>query len=128
MKTISVVTPCLNEEANVVELYRRVRNVMASLREYRYEHIFIDNASRDNTLGILKKLAAADHNVKVIANSRNFGPVRSPMYALQQARGDAVVGIAGDLQDPPELIADMVREWERGIPIVIAVKITSDEN
>jgi glycosyltransferase involved in cell wall biosynthesis len=115
MKTISIVAPCFNEEQNVVELYERVRTVMASLPGYRYEHIFIDNASRDNTLAILKYLAAADHNVKVIANSRNFGPIRSPMHA-------------SDLQDPPELIPDFIREWEKGIPIVIAVKKTSDEN
>jgi glycosyltransferase involved in cell wall biosynthesis len=128
MKTISIVAPCFNEEQNVVELYERVRAVMASLPGYRYEHIFIDNASRDNTLSILKYLAANDQNVKIIANSRNFGPIRSPMHALQEARGDVVIGLAADLQDPPELIPDFIREWEKGIPIVIAVKKTSDEN
>ncbi|MGA3018729.1 MAG: glycosyltransferase family 2 protein [Bryobacteraceae bacterium] len=128
MKTISVVTPCFNEEHNVIELYQRVRAVMLSLPGYRYEHIFIDNASRDNTLAMLKCLALTDRNVKIIANSRNFGPVRSPMHALQQAHGDAVIGLAGDLQDPPELIADFVREWEKGTPIVVGVKKTSDEN
>ena len=128
MKTISVVTPCLNEEQNVLELYQRVRTVMAALPGYRYEHIFIDNASRDNTLAVLKYIARADHNVKIIANSRNFGPVRSPMHALQQARGDAVVGLSADLQDPPELIAGFIREWEKGTPIVVGVKQTSDGN
>ncbi|HEY1965140.1 MAG TPA: glycosyltransferase family 2 protein [Acidobacteriaceae bacterium] len=128
MKTISIVAPCFNEEQNVVELYQRVRAVMATLPGYRYEHIFIDNASTDHTLAVLKYLAQTDQNVKVIANSRNFGPVRSPMHALQEARGDVVIGLASDLQDPPELIADFVREWEKGVPIVIGVKTTSDEN
>src|ERR1035441_2624895 len=128
MKTISIVTPCFNEEQNVLEHYERVRAVMASLPEYRYEHIFIDNASRDNTLALLKYIARVDHNVKIIANSRNFGPVRSPMHALQQAHGDAVIGLAADLQDPPELIADFIREWEKGTPVVIGVKKTSEEN
>jgi len=112
----------------VVELYQRVRAVMASLPGYRYEHIFIDNASSDHTLAVLKYLAQTDQNVKVIANSRNFGPVRSPMHALQEARGDVVIGLASDLQDPPELIADFIKEWEKGVPIVIGVKTTSDEN
>jgi len=128
MKTVSIVTPCFNEEQNVVELYERVRAVMGLIGEYRYEHIFIDNGSRDNTLAILKYIARTDHNVKVIANSRNFGPIRSPMHALQQAHGDCVIGLSCDMQDPPELIADFLREWERGIPIVVAVKRTSDGN
>ena len=128
MKTISVVTACYNEEENVEELYQRVRAVMASIGSYRYEHIFIDNASRDNTLAILKQIARMDRNVKIISNSRNFGPVRSPMYGIQQASGDAVIGLVADLQDPPELIVEMVREWEKGTLIVVAVKKTSDEH
>jgi glycosyltransferase involved in cell wall biosynthesis len=128
MKTLSVCTACYNEEGNVEELYERVRDAIALLGSYRYEHIFIDNCSRDNTLAVLKRIAARDKNVKIIENSRNFGPVRSPMYGIQQGSGDAVIGLSADLQDPPELIVDMVREWERGTPIVIAVKKTSDEH
>ena len=128
MKTISIVTPCFNEEHNVHEHYERVRAVMASLPRYQYEHIFIDNGSRDNTVAVLKFIAQVDRNVKVIANTRNFGPVRSPMHALQQAHGDAVIGLAADMQDPPELIADFIREWEKGFPVVIGVKKTSEES
>lgn len=128
MKTLSVVSPCFNEEGNVRELYERVRVVVSRLGAYRYEHIFIDNASRDNTLGILKDLAAADKNVKVIANTRNFGHIRSPFHAIQQACGDAVITLCSDLQDPPELVEEMVRYWEGGMPVVIAVKNSSDEN
>src|SRR5579875_3044133 len=104
MKTISIATPCYNEEENVEELYNRVRKVMLEVGRYHYEHIFIDNHSTDNTVAILKRIAARDPNVKVIVNARNFGQVRSPIHALGQTRGDAVIGMACDFQDPPELI------------------------
>jgi polyisoprenyl-phosphate glycosyltransferase len=129
MKTISVVTPCYNEEGNVEELYRRVREVMRTAAPgCRYEHIFIDNASKDATFAILQRLATADRNVKVIRNTRNFGHIRSPFHALTQARGDAVIFLMSDLQDPPELLADMIAEWNKGTPIVIAAKKTSEES
>jgi glycosyltransferase involved in cell wall biosynthesis len=128
MKTISVVSPCYNEEGNVEELYQRVLAVMRRLGRYRYEHIFIDNASKDRTLAVLRRLAAGDPNVKVIENTRNFGHIRSPIHALHQASGDAVIILLSDLQDPPELLEPMILEWEKGTPIVIAVKTTSDEN
>src|SRR5690348_16945667 len=114
MKTVSVVTPCFNEAVNVEELYERVRAVMASLGKYRYEHIFIDNASTDATVSVLRRLAAADPNVKILVNARNVGHLRSPMYAIHQATGDAVISMVADLQDPPEMIADMIRGWESG--------------
>jgi len=128
MKTISVITPCYNEEQNVKEVYQRVCGAMAMSGSYRYEHIFIDNASRDRTVDILKEIAATDRNVKIIVNARNFGHIRSPMHALYQASGDAVIGIVADLQDPPEMIPHLLREWEKGFPIVIAVKQSSGEN
>lgn len=127
MKTISVVTPCCNEEGNVREVYERVRGLMLELGRYRYEHIFIDNASSDTTFAILKEIASADANVKVIRNARNFGHVRSPMHALLQARGDAIAVLMCDLQDPPEVLPKMIEQWEIGIPIVIAVKQQSHE-
>jgi len=128
MKTISIITPCYNEEQNIRVLYERVRGVINGLGRYRYEHIFIDNSSSDNTVGILKGIAAADKNVKVIVNTRNFGQIRSPMHALSQARGEAVIGIVADLQDPPELIPELVRHWEAGVSVVLAVKRSSKEN
>jgi glycosyltransferase involved in cell wall biosynthesis len=127
-KTITVITPCYNEEGNVRELYDRVRAAILAAGDYKYEHIFIDNASRDHTLRELKAIATQDKNVKVIRNTRNFGHVRSPMHALYQASGDAVIGIVADLQDPPEMIVDLIRKWEEGYPVVIGVKAASDEN
>jgi glycosyltransferase involved in cell wall biosynthesis len=128
VKSISVVTGCYNEEENVEELYLRVRAQLAALGRYRYEHIFIDNASTDGTVAVLKRLAAADHNVKIIVNARNFGHIRSPFHAVTQARGDAIIGIVADLQDPPEMIADLVAGWEAGFSMVLAIKRSSAEN
>jgi glycosyltransferase involved in cell wall biosynthesis len=128
MKRISVVTPCYNEELNVREVYDRVKSVFEPLVELRYEHIFIDNASKDNTLGILRLLASQDKRVKVIANSRNFGHLRSPMHAMFQATGDAVILLFSDLQDPPELLGQMIEHWQNGTPVVLAIKKSSDEN
>ncbi len=127
-KTISIITPCYNEEANVLNLYNQVREVMAGIGRYEYEHIFIDNSSRDNTVAILKWIAAADPNVKVIVNARNFGHIRSPIHALFAARGDAMIGIVADLQDPPPMIVDLIREWEKGAYCVLGIKRTSEEN
>ncbi len=127
-KTLTILTPCFNEEDNVHEVYLRVRAAVAASGDYKYEHIFIDNASTDNTLNELKAIAAEDRNVKVIRNTRNFGPIRSPMHAFNQAAGDAVIGIVADLQDPPEMIVDLVRKWEEGYPVVITVKAASDES
>ena len=127
-KTISIITPCYNEEANVLNLYNRVREVMAGVGRYSYEHIFIDNASVDNTVSVLKMIAAEDPNVKIIVNSRNFGHIRSPIHALFAARGDAVISIVADLQDPPPMIADMIAEWENGAYCVLGIKRSSEEH
>lgn len=120
-KLISIVTPCFNESDNVHELYTRIQNVMSGLN-YQYEHIFIDNASTDNTVEKLRELAKKDENVKVILNTRNFGHVRSPIYAILQAGGDAIIAMASDLQDPPERIPEFLQKWESGYPVVIGVK------
>jgi glycosyltransferase involved in cell wall biosynthesis len=127
-KVISVVTPCYNEEANVSEVCARVKAIFESDLRYDYEHIFIDNASQDSTLAILKEIAHRDPRVKVIVNARNFGHLRSPMHGLLQAGGDAVALLFADLQDPPELLRKMIEEWEKGIPVVVAIKRTSEEN
>lgn len=128
MRLISIVTPCYNEQQNVRELSGKVKQVMAELPTYQYEHIFIDNASTDQTVNILRSLAATDKNIKIIVNARNFGHIRSPFHAILQARGDAVISIVADLQDPPELIREFVRKWESGYKIVVGVKKASKES
>lgn len=128
MKLISVVTPCYNEEENVIDVYQQVKAVFADLKQYRYEHLFIDNASGDKTPEILTNLAEKDKNVKVILNARNFGHIRSPYYAMLQAGGDAVISLVSDLQDPPFMIKDFLQKWEEGYKIVIGIKPKSEEN
>jgi len=127
MKLLSIVTGCYNEEENVRELYEQVKQVVERLPGYTYEHIFIDNASRDQTVAVLREIAQNDPRVKVIVNTRNFGHVRSACHALLQAKGDAAIAIVADLQDPPRLIADFVHKWEEGYKVVLGVKKRSEE-
>ncbi len=128
MKLISLVSPCYNEEENILEFYRQVKEVFKRLPQYRYEHIFIDNASTDKTVDLLKGITQKDKNIKIIVNSRNFGHLRSPYYALFQTKGDAVILIVSDLQDPPYLIEGLIKKWEEGFRIVKAVKTNSKES
>src|ERR1700739_309756 len=128
MRKICIMTPCFNEIGNVRELYTRIRAATAQIPEYEFEHVIIDNRSTDGTIQALRQLAAEDPTVKVILNARNFGHIRSPFHGLLQAGGDAVIVLASDLQDPPELIPEMIRRWEAGSLMVLGMKTSSDEN
>jgi glycosyltransferase involved in cell wall biosynthesis len=128
MPRISVLTPCYNEVENVEPLYRAVREQIEALPGYDYEHVFIDNASHDGTVDVLRRLAREDPRVKVIVNARNFGHVRSPHHGLLQCTGEAVIGIVADFQDPPELIPQLLAQWEQGHKVVMAVKAASRES
>jgi glycosyltransferase involved in cell wall biosynthesis len=109
-KLISIVTPCYNEEENVEELAERIQSTMIKTG-YDYEHIFIDNASTDATVSIIKKLILSNKKIKLIVNARNFGHLKSPYYALLESVGEATILIASDLQDPPEIIRDLINKW-----------------
>jgi len=126
-KLVSVVTPCYNEEANVEEVYLRVKEVFDKFKKYQYEHIFIDNASSDKTVHVLKDIAKKDRRVKIIVNTRNFGAIRSSYYGLIQPKGDAAILIFADLQDPPSLIQDFLEKWAEGYKVVKGIKISSKE-
>jgi len=133
MPLISIVTACYNEVDNVELLHEKVREEFLKLNknnldEYKFEHIFIDNCSQDGTQEKLKYLARKYSNIKVIFNSRNFGHIRSPYHALLEARGDAVISLVADLQDPPEKIPEFIKQWEAGFKIVIGVKPSAEEN
>jgi glycosyltransferase involved in cell wall biosynthesis len=128
MKHLTVVSPCFNEEENVEELYVRVVAAMSRCPAYSFDLLFIDNASTDQTVTVLRKLAAKDARVRVIVNARNFGHIRSPYYGLLQGEGDAVIAIASDLQDPPELIPEFIAKWEAGYKVVMGVKSRSEES
>jgi glycosyltransferase involved in cell wall biosynthesis len=124
-RRISVVTPCFNEGDNVVDCVMAVRQVFASrLPEYDYEHVFADNASTDDTVERLRRMAAEDKRIKLILNAGNFGPFRSAMNALLAAGGDAVlVFLAADLEDPPDVLVELVRRWEQGWEVVHGLRV-----
>lgn len=128
MKTITIVSACYNEAENLEELFRRVSEVMQSYVNYAWEFIIIDNCSTDQSPQILRALAAQHPHVKVIFNARNFGHIRSPFYGMLQAKGDAMIFLAADLQDPPELIAKFIPYWEEGFKVVAAIKNASEES
>jgi polyisoprenyl-phosphate glycosyltransferase len=128
MKTITLVSGCYNEEGNLEELFRRVWAVTEKFPQYRWEYIVIDNCSTDGTAAVLRRAAAVEPRLKVIFNARNFGHIRSPYYAMLQARGDAVVFLASDLQDPPEYIEQFIPRWEEGFKVVAAIKNESEES
>lgn len=121
-------TPCYNEEGNVIAVYERVKAVFSGINQYSYEHVFVDNASTDKTVDILEKIAEKDKNVKIIVNTRNFGPAHSSYHGLLQSKADATILLVADLQDPPELIKDSLASWEQGWKIVAGVKINSKES
>ena len=127
-KFISILTPCFNETENVDLLCTKIRETLVLLPDYDYEHVFIDNASTDDTVAKIKAQIAKDKRIKLIVNARNFGHIRSPFHGLKQCHGDAVIAMASDLQDPPEKIIDLVKKWEEGYKIVIGVKTKSKEN
>jgi glycosyltransferase involved in cell wall biosynthesis len=114
---LSVIVPMLNEEDMVKQTYSRLSEVLKDLNT---EFIFIDDGSTDNTLGILKGLIPADSAHRVVSFSRNFGHQAAFSAGLQEAKGDAVVIIDGDLQDPPELIHKMLEHWNEGYEVIYA--------
>jgi polyisoprenyl-phosphate glycosyltransferase len=129
MKTISVVTPCYNEELNIRDCYQAVRVVFTEhLPGYRREHIFCDNDSTDGSVNILRALVAEDPCVRVIVNARNFGPLRNTFNGVMASSGDAVLlFLPADLQDPPELIPEFVKLWEQGYEIVFGIRAVREE-
>ena len=130
MTLISIVTSCLNEAENVAELHQRIKAQFSPggpAADFAFEHIFLDNGSTDDTVARVKALAAADPRVKLIVNARNFGHVRSPLHGMYQASGQAVICMASDLQDPPELIGEFLAHWRRGELIALGVKPRSRE-
>lgn len=130
MKKLSIITPCYNEEVNVEICAQELKKVMAEhLPGYKYEHIFADNASTDSTLEKLRTIALKDANVKVISNSRNVGPFRNMWNAMKSATGDAVVPLLpADLQDPPTVIPELVRNWEAGFLVTYGVRSNRQES
>ena len=129
MNKITIITPCYNEEDNVEICAQEVKKIMNEfLPNYEYEHIFADNASIDNTFEKLNQIASSDKNVKVILNSRNVGPFRNMWNAMKSATGDAIIPLLpADLQDPPSVIPELVKNWENGYLITYGVRVNRQE-
>lgn len=128
-KLITIVTPCFNEEDGVVACHEAVKKIFDSeLKDYEFEHIFCDNASNDRTVELLKNVAARDHRVKLIVNSRNFGILKNTYNGVLNATGDAILlFMPVDLQDPPELVPAFVKHWEDGNEIVYGIRAKREE-
>jgi dolichol-phosphate mannosyltransferase len=115
---ISVVVPCFNEDAVIKATYSGLVQSLSVIPEADFELIFVDDGSRDHTLAQLKRLQAADQRVRVVSFSRNFGHQAAVTAGIEHASGEAVVLIDADLQDPPEVIVDMVTAWRGGADVV----------
>ncbi len=126
MKKISLVIPMYYEEQVAEECYKRVTKVLKSIENYDYEIIFINDGSKDKTLPILEKIADKDKKVKIISFSRNFGHQAAVTAGLKYVTGDAIVIMDADLQDPPELIPDMLKKWEEGYEVIYGKRKTRE--
>ena len=127
-QTITVVTPTFNEESNIEIIYSIVKEIFNEIPDVDYNHLFIDNASKDNSQKILRQIAMNDKKVKVILNRTNYGHIKSPFHAIKQTNSDAAIFLVCDLQDPPILIKDFIKKWKDGSKLVLGVKKTSKEN
>ena len=122
-------SPAFNEKKNIIECYERVKRVFEeNLNDYEYEHIFADNCSTDGTLPLLKTIAQNDKRIKVISNSRNYGVFPSTFNAILGPSGDAIIQLPVDLQDPPEILPQFIKEWEKGFKVVAGNRKNREEN
>ena len=126
MKKISLVVPMYYEEKVVNECYKRLTEVLKKLENYEYEIIFVNDGSKDKTLELLEEIAKNDNNVKILSFARNFGHQCAVTAGLKHVSGDAIVIIDADLQDPPELIPDMLKLWEDGNQVIYGKRKTRD--
>ncbi|MCY8231379.1 glycosyltransferase family 2 protein [Priestia endophytica] len=120
MKTISIMIPAYNEEDVLEQLYEKLTFVIEAIPNYDFELLFINDGSKDRTLEIIKEMRETDHRISYVDLSRNFGKEIGMMAGFDYAKGDAVIIIDADLQDPPELIPEMIKYWEQGYDDVFA--------
>src|ERR1700677_4761204 len=126
-KKLAVVIPIYNEEENLPELFRRLRAVFAILEHFDFKVIYVNDGSRDRSLEIMEDQHRQDARFGVVQLSRNFGHQAALAAGLAHARGDAVVLMDGDLQDPPEVIPDAVKCWQEGAQVVRAERRSRTE-
>ena len=118
MKRISIVIPVYNEEDVLLKLNEKLNNLIETVNEYEFEIIFVNDGSKDKSLSILEEMSKSNTNIKVISFSRNFGHQAAVTAGIKHVSGDAVVIIDADLQDPPELIPEMLKLWEEGNEVI----------
>ena len=118
MKKISVVIPMYQEEQVVEECYKRIQSIFENIKDYDYEIICVNDGSNDKTLEILEQLASKDNKLKIISFARNFGHQMAVTAGIKHITGDAVIIIDADLQDPPEIIPEMIKLWEKGNDVI----------
>ena len=126
MPYITVVTPTYNEQDNIVELCKEVKKIFNEIG-YDYEHIIIDNDSKDETVKKVKQLIDENKSLKLIVNNKNYGHLLSPFHGIKQSSGEATILINADFQDPPELIKKLIKSWEKGNKITLLQKSKTDE-
>ncbi|KFF01169.1 glycosyl transferase family 2 [Chryseobacterium formosense] len=122
MKKISIVIPAHNEEGNVALVHQKIKEVFDDMPDYGFEIIFVNDGSRDKTQQKLEELSKKYDEVKFIEFSRNFGHQPAVKAGMDNAHGNAVISMDGDLQHPPELIPEMIKKWEEGYDIVFTVR------
>ena len=122
MKKISVVIPAHNEEGNISLIYQRIKEVFSKLENYRFEIIFVNDGSRDNTQKVIEDLAQNHEEVKYIEFSRNFGHQPAVKAGMDCSTGNAMISMDADLQHPPELIPELIKKWEEGFDIVFTIR------
>lgn len=120
MKKISVIIPAYNEEESLPVLYKRMEQLMRNMENYEFEILFVNDGSKDNTIQIIKELRQKDERINYVDFSRNFGKEIAMIAGLDYATGDCVIFMDADLQDPPELIPELVKYWEEGYDDVYA--------
>ena len=126
MKKVSVVVPMYYEEEVAHECYNRLSNALKNIQNYEYEIVFVNDGSKDKTLEILEEIAKQDKNVKIVSFARNFGHQVAVTAGIKYVTGDAIVIIDADLQDPPELIPDMLKLWEEGYEVIYGKRKSRD--
>jgi dolichol-phosphate mannosyltransferase len=127
MALVSIVTPVYHNAASLPDLLARFQALAGRNAGDRFEFVFVDDGSRDESFAVLERLAGAEPRMRVVKLSRNFGSNAALMAGLAQARGDAVAAIAADLQDPPELIDAMLDHWRRGRKVALAARQSRDD-
>lgn len=125
-KKISVIIPMYNEQEVIKECYKRLINILNANEKYCYEIICVNDGSTDDTGKILEEISKSDRNFKILSFSRNFGHQAAVTAGLKHSSGDAVVIIDADLQDPPELIPDMLELWESGYEVIYGKRKSRD--